>query len=203
MYPEKTKGKTNLRINKLGKYAYHISCRSDSTTSYKEVQDLYKNQFRNADLIENRKALLPQNWRKEVFDYKVKDATLSILLGSSPQKNKSRKSKQITNRILPYLLKQAEIENVFMRLADQWRRETRGVSSTNEMAMHPAYQQIIGMGKVVVPLLLRELERKSGQWFWALKAITREDPVPPEFKGRTKEMIRIWLDWGRVKGYTW
>jgi hypothetical protein len=96
-----------------------------------------------------------------------------------------------------------EIEQVFMELVYQWRRETRGISSTNDFAMHPAYQQIIGMGRDVVPLLLRELEQKSGQWFWALKAITREDPVPPDKRGKTQEMIEIWLNWGKEKGYKW
>lgn len=65
--------------------------------------------------------------------------------------------------------RQAEIEATFITLANQWREENRGISSTNQMCMHPAYQQIIGMGEVVIPLLLRELEKKSGRWFWALK----------------------------------
>lgn len=63
--------------------------------------------------------------------------------------------------------------------------------------MHSAYQQIIGMGSDVIPMLLRELERNSGRWFWALKSITREDPVTPEQQGKTKEMIESWLNWGR------
>jgi hypothetical protein len=98
---------------------------------------------------------------------------------------------------------QAEIESTFTALVNQWREQNRGVSSTNQMSMHPAYQQIIGMGKAVIPLLLRELENKSGRWFWALKSITREDPVPPEDRGKTKEMIKAWLEWGRQKGYKW
>jgi hypothetical protein len=93
--------------------------------------------------------------------------------------------------------RQEEIELTFNTLVQQWREENRGVSSTNQMCMHPAYQQIIGMGEAVIPLLLRELEKKSGQWFWALKSISREDPVPPEHRGKTKEMIKIWLEWGK------
>lgn len=96
--------------------------------------------------------------------------------------------------------KQLNIEATFTTLVNQWREETRGISSTNQMSMHPAYQQIIGMGEVVVPLLLRELEKKSGRWFWALKCITREDPVPPENR-KTQEMIKAWLEWGKQKGY--
>ncbi|MBD2437213.1 hypothetical protein H6G69_10435 [Nostoc sp. FACHB-110] len=90
-----------------------------------------------------------------------------------------------------------------MTLAQQWREETRGVSSTNQMSMHPAYQQIIGMGEAVIPVLLRELERKSGRWFWALKSISREDPVSSEYRGNTKEMTKAWLEWGRQRGYQW
>ncbi|NJR70906.1 MAG: hypothetical protein HC771_21415 [Synechococcales cyanobacterium CRU_2_2] len=91
----------------------------------------------------------------------------------------------------------------FRKLADQWKQETKGISSTTQLAMHPAYQQIIGMGQDVVPLLMKELEAKSGRWFWALKSITGEDPVPPEQRGRTREMTEAWLAWGREQGYRW
>jgi len=88
-------------------------------------------------------------------------------------------------------------------LVEQWKTETRGISSTEQLSLHPAYQQIIGMGPNVIPLLLRELENNSGRWFWALKAISREEPVTPEQRGKTNEMIASWLNWGREKGYKW
>ncbi|WP_335148338.1 hypothetical protein [Nostoc sp.] len=56
------------------------------------------------------------------------------------------------------------------------------------------------MEKAVIPLLLRELEKKSGHWFWALKSISREDPVPPESRGKIKEMTKAWLEWGKQRG---
>ena len=97
--------------------------------------------------------------------------------------------------------KKTELETTFYQLVEQWRGETRGVSSTEQLSMHSAYQQIIGMGSDVIPMLLRELERNSGRWFWALKSITREDPVTPEQQGKSKEMIESWLNWGRKNGY--
>ncbi len=100
-------------------------------------------------------------------------------------------------------LKRIEIESAFTKLIEQWRRETYTVSSTTKLTKHPAYQQIIAMGNTAIPLLLKELERKPAQWFMALKAISGEDPVPPEFRGRTQEMIKAWLEWGRIKGYKW
>ncbi|NET54696.1 MAG: hypothetical protein F6K47_00340 [Symploca sp. SIO2E6] len=95
------------------------------------------------------------------------------------------------------------MEVTFNHLVQQWKAETRFLSDPHQMVLHPAYQQIIGMGEAAVPLLLRELEKKSGRWFWAIKSITREDPVPPEARGRTQVMIQAWLDWGRAKGYQW
>ena len=63
--------------------------------------------------------------------------------------------------------------------------------------MHPAYQQIIGLGPAAVPLLLRELEREPDYWFWAIKAITGVDPVADADRGRMRAMSATWISWGR------
>ena len=89
----------------------------------------------------------------------------------------------------------------FQALATTWRNETQLLSSATEMAMHPAYQQIIGMGPVAIPLLLRELQNKPDHWFWALKAITGVDPVKPSERGRQKQMVAAWLHWGKEQDY--
>lgn len=95
--------------------------------------------------------------------------------------------------------KESPIEQRFRKLADQWRRETRHQSSASKMAMHPAYQQIIGMGREAIPLILRELKRAGGHWLWALFAITGEDPAP---EGSTfAEAVDAWLSWGMQHGY--
>jgi len=67
--------------------------------------------------------------------------------------------------------------------------------------MHPAYQQIIGMGNPVVPLLLSELETTPDHWFWALNAITGADPVPEADRGIMEKMTKAWLKWGAEHGY--
>src|SRR5947209_16333291 len=100
-------------------------------------------------------------------------------------------------------INQTDIAARFAELAETWRRETAPISSTTELAMHPAYQQIIGMGPAAVPLILRELEDRPGHWFWALKAITGADPVAPEDRGRVRRMARAWLDWAKAQGYVW
>ncbi|MGH9844900.1 MAG: hypothetical protein ACREEM_39795, partial [Blastocatellia bacterium] len=94
--------------------------------------------------------------------------------------------------------KQVE-EEAFQSLAAQWRRETQYWSSVSKMALHPAYQRIIGMGNAAVPFILKELELRGGHWLWALHAITREDPAPPDANFR--DAVDAWLRWGRQKGF--
>jgi hypothetical protein len=69
----------------------------------------------------------------------------------------------------------------------------------HEMVMHSAYQQIIGLGPVALPLIFKELEAKGDWWFWALTAITGEDVAKgtDTFDGARQ----MWLDWGRKYGY--
>lgn len=89
----------------------------------------------------------------------------------------------------------------FRALADRWYAETEAISSVSQMAMHPAYQEVIGMGCAVVPLLLQELRQQPQHWFWALRAITGDDPIRPEQRGKVREMTAAWLQWGQEHGY--
>lgn len=89
----------------------------------------------------------------------------------------------------------------FQQLVQRWKRDTLFTSSLTEMCIHPAYQQIIGMGRSAVPLLLEELQRSPDHWFWALSAITGEDPVQPGSHGQVTQMTEDWLKWGRENGW--
>src|SRR5438552_1282659 len=71
----------------------------------------------------------------------------------------------------------------FADLAETWKRETELLSSIQQVAMTPAYQEIIGLGQAVVPLILQDLRREPEHWFWALAAITGENPVRTESRG--------------------
>jgi len=88
----------------------------------------------------------------------------------------------------------------FRALADWWIRDHDGGSSTTDVR-HPAYLQIIGMGREAIPFLLDELVRETGRWFVALKMITGASPVPPEARGDYGAMRDAWLAWGNAHGY--
>ncbi len=93
-----------------------------------------------------------------------------------------------------------EVTDRFNRLSQTWRNECKHLSSVKEMVMHPAYQQIIGMGSAALPPILKDLERSPDHWFWALRSITEKDPVSPAHRGNVTEMTKDWLEWGRRSG---
>jgi hypothetical protein len=88
----------------------------------------------------------------------------------------------------------------FRRLAAEWKEQSRYLSNSAQMAMLRPYQRIIGMGLPAVPLILEELRREPDHWFWALEAITEQDPVPPEARGKVRLMAQAWIQWGEEQG---
>jgi hypothetical protein len=92
------------------------------------------------------------------------------------------------------------LEATLSKLADEWHRATRFSSFARDIVLHPAYQRIIGLGPDAVPLLLRRLQKAPDHWFWALVALTGEDPVGPADRGNMATMAARWLAWGRMRG---
>ena len=89
----------------------------------------------------------------------------------------------------------------FCRLAARWAEETSGYSVSADEILHPAYLRIIGMGEQAIPWILEEMAEQGGQWFVALEAITGEDPIPEEDRGRRPKMRAAWQEWGRKNGW--
>jgi hypothetical protein len=95
------------------------------------------------------------------------------------------------------------IEERFRRLEAIWDAETGYLSSHTDIVAHPAFQEIIRMGQVVVPLMLRDLKEGPRLWVWALPEITGANPVPAGDAGNIAKMSEAWLRWGRERGYRW
>ena len=88
----------------------------------------------------------------------------------------------------------------FNKLADQWERETVFLSRMDKAIKHPAYQEIIGMGEPVAPLILERMRETEGHWFVALRAITGANPVKQSDRGKIAVMQASWLEWGEANG---
>jgi len=97
--------------------------------------------------------------------------------------------------------RQADLFLTFIMLKSSWKNDTQFLSSISEICIHPAYQQIIGMGPIAIPFILKELQRELDHWFWALEAITRMNPILPEHQGQVRLMAEDWFMWARTNGY--
>lgn len=93
------------------------------------------------------------------------------------------------------------VEKQFNVLAEQWYLETLHSSGYLDKILHPSYQRIIGLGKTVIPFILNELKDHPGEWFWALRALTGEDPTTAAMAGKKDKIAKAWLNWGKQNGY--
>ena len=90
-----------------------------------------------------------------------------------------------------------ELERRFNELVERWIRETAGDSTGRKVFAHPAYREILGLDRAVLPLIFRHLDQSGGyHWYGALKQITGADPVPEDVRS-CRRIREIWLAWAR------
>ena len=73
--------------------------------------------------------------------------------------------------IARYVIKNSEkqndndIEKEFNRLAEKWKQDLELYSHANVVYSHPDHLKIIGMGKKVLPYILKDLKKAQNFWF--------------------------------------
>jgi hypothetical protein len=112
---------------------------------------------------------------------------------ADPPQRKLRNRKNTSYSIRDSILNLEQLkgslpEKQFNYLANKWKRETAGYSTSYHITKHEAYLDIIGMGK-----------QEPDYWFVALKHIVKPkvDPIPNEHYGDLEKMTEDWLNWGR------
>ena len=161
----------------------------------------YKEKVRSISVVDDWYEKPPQVWAREL-ERQLQAASLQAYRRRAALRRAALayiRRKEEEKRLVQAQALEVEFNERFRRLADQWRKETQYISSLTQMAMHPAYQKIIGMGQQAVPLILREMQQHGGHWLWALHVITDEDPVQPNATFR--EAVQAWLEWGKQRGY--
>lgn len=89
----------------------------------------------------------------------------------------------------------------FNQLASEVIEDCMMISSPTQIALHPSYQEIIGMGKNIFPLLIKKLDETPIFWFWALEAIAGINPVPKSHRGNIPEIVKDWKKWANTNNY--
>ena len=91
------------------------------------------------------------------------------------------------------------LRQLFGVLRDQWRHDTRFVSSTTQINDHPAYRRIIALGAPMTPLIIEDLRKETDHWFHALRSITGHTP-DVEQPASMKALRSAWLRWADERG---
>lgn len=94
----------------------------------------------------------------------------------------------------------APLLGTFRDLVEQIDFKYGPQSNLQRLLFSEEYMAVIGMGPRVVPLLLEDLKSGNTPWFWALKAITREDVGSDVGAGDFRSLRDAWLVWGATKG---
>ena len=143
----------------------------------------------------------PSKWPEKDWLPKTKKARRNYIHGMERRKHYKPDIDEYHEHTLRICIVTTDpLSEKFNRLLAEWREQSATLSSITAMAMLPPYQEIIGMGKPALPLILNELKKEPDYLFWALKSITGIDPVPPEDIGDMDLMTSAWIGWGRRHG---
>lgn len=91
-----------------------------------------------------------------------------------------------------------KMNKLFPRLVKEWKATCPPSSNSEDLAMVPAYQEIIGLGTNALQYIIEEQANSLDHWFWALRSITNVDPVKKEHRGNLPLMAADWGQWWKA-----
>ena len=93
-----------------------------------------------------------------------------------------------------------DLADRFLRLSNEWKRDTGHLSLISQIAAHPSYQSIVAMGDSAIPLILRDLETEPNHWFSALSELVDEGPeIPAHDRGNIVAVSEAWIEWRKAQ----
>ena len=97
----------------------------------------------------------------------------------------------------------SKFSDMFKKLFQEWNEDTAFHSSYNIIQKHANHQKIVDLGNIAIPFLLEEISKSPNmRCDMALKSITGVKlNVPEEHVGKTREIARLWIEWGKELGH--
>ena len=93
------------------------------------------------------------------------------------------------------------IEDRFEKMATEWKRETVLLSSPSQICAHPIFSRLVAFGERAAPWVLERIAEDASPWFLLLKQIVVSPPDLKQAEGDIKKVRKIWLKWGKERGY--
>jgi hypothetical protein len=91
----------------------------------------------------------------------------------------------------------------FSELVSAWKAETCILSAPDDIRSSIHLKQIMDMGReIAVPMIIRQLQIEGDNpyhWWWPLRTLVGENPVPVELRRDITQASRSWIDWGRKR----
>jgi len=88
-----------------------------------------------------------------------------------------------------------QLKKRFDFFKEVWKSETLFSSSISEIINNTAYRSIIGLGQGVIPFIIEDLTLNDNHWFYALEALTGNNPIKESHKGFVPLMKNDWIEW--------
>ena len=88
----------------------------------------------------------------------------------------------------------------FGHLLARWKTETEHTSSIEDIAFSPAMNEIVAMGRKVLPIVFAQLRDEASFLFLAAARITGENPAPSGLQGDVHAISEAWLRWAERTG---
>ena len=111
------------------------------------------------------------------------------------QNNKSSQASFLGHSVFVQELYRQRVVEQFQKLNRTWKDETLFSSDVSEIFNNNAYRSIINLGPMVLPLIIDDLKENNSHWFYALEAITGENPISEDNRGKISLMKQDWLKW--------
>lgn len=105
--------------------------------------------------------------------------------------------KKVNGKIVEEVKKDNSLETKFNDFVITWKRATSNIPSIRRRLKHNSYQEIINLGKPVLPLLLKEMESNPDHWMVALSVLSGANPVPKNAAEDVKRAAQLWIEWGK------
>jgi hypothetical protein len=95
----------------------------------------------------------------------------------------------------PIAKEDSGLEQIFAGLVKQWKEATAHSSFISRNVAHPAFLQILGMGKPALPMIMEALPQSPRRWLLPLRLIARTNPVREG--ASMHEAVAAWREWWR------
>lgn len=87
------------------------------------------------------------------------------------------------------------MHTAFYAVFSRWKHDTAFMSDPDDIARHPAFSDLVGLARYVLPQMIDELRIEPSALVWVLDDALEVQPYPDSSTGNFVEMSNAWIAW--------